>query len=155
MLKLAVIYYAVLNYHHNHFTALFPGPPRWAGARRELLDFMVQRKIHKGRHTDHPAGRHPIRTNQCSPPPSPHFLQAGCPSCHPTNNVKALKAMCCTKSTSLLVTCFFLLQYGVRCRLKKFVIFHVSFLDLLISTHDACRSFTVNTIISASTAVNH
>jgi len=22
----------------------------------------------------------------------PHFLQAGCPSCHPTNSVKALKA---------------------------------------------------------------
>jgi len=31
-----------LNHHHNHFTALFPGPPGWAGARRELLDFMVQ-----------------------------------------------------------------------------------------------------------------
>jgi len=22
----------------------------------------------------------------------PHFVQAGCPSCHPTNSVKALKA---------------------------------------------------------------
>jgi len=28
--------------HHNRFTALFPGPPGWADARRELLDFMVQ-----------------------------------------------------------------------------------------------------------------
>ena len=75
-------------HHHNHFTALFPG---CAGARRELLDFMVQGKIDRGRHTNHPAGRHSIRTNQCPPPPSPHFLQAGCPSCHPTNSVKALK----------------------------------------------------------------
>jgi len=33
-----------------------------------------------------------VRTKQCPSPPSPHFLQAGCPSCHPTNNVKALKA---------------------------------------------------------------
>jgi len=41
--------------------------------------------------TDHPAGCHSIRTNQCSPPPSPIFLQAGCPSCRPTNSVKALK----------------------------------------------------------------
>jgi len=24
----------------NHFTALFPGPPGWASARKELLDFM-------------------------------------------------------------------------------------------------------------------
>jgi len=52
-------------------TALFPGPPGWAGARTELLDFMVQGKINRGKHTDHPAGRHSIRTNQCPPPPSP------------------------------------------------------------------------------------
>jgi len=30
--------------HHNHFTALFPALPGLAGARRELLDFMVQGK---------------------------------------------------------------------------------------------------------------
>ena len=60
----------VAAYHHNHFAALFPGPPGWAGARRELLDFMVQGKINRGRHTDHPAGRHSIRTNQRPPPPS-------------------------------------------------------------------------------------
>jgi len=77
--------------HHNRFTALFPGPPGRAGARRELLDFMVQGKINRGRHTDHLAGHHSIRTNQCPPPPSPIFLQARCPSCYPTNSVKGLK----------------------------------------------------------------
>ena len=41
---------------------------------------------------DQLAGRHSVRINQCPPPPSPHILQAGCPSCHPTNSVKALKA---------------------------------------------------------------
>jgi len=61
----------IVHSYHNRFTALFPGPPRWAGARRELLDFMVQGKINRGRLTDHPAGRHSIRTNQCPPPPSP------------------------------------------------------------------------------------
>jgi len=60
--------------HHNRFTALFPGRTGWAGARRELLDFMVQREINRGRHTDHPAGRHSIRTNQCPPPPSPYIF---------------------------------------------------------------------------------
>jgi len=40
--------------HHNHFTALFPGPPGWAGARREPLVSMMQGKINRGRHTDHP-----------------------------------------------------------------------------------------------------
>jgi len=92
--------------HHNRFTAFFPGPPRWAGARRELMDFMVQGKINRGRHIDHPAGRHSIRTNQCPPlPSSPYFLQAGCHFCRPTNSVKALKATstfglpACMKST--------------------------------------------------------
>ena len=53
---------------HNCFTAFFGDHPGWAGARRELLDFMVQGKINSGRHTDHPAGRHSIWTNHCSPP---------------------------------------------------------------------------------------
>jgi len=75
---------------HTH-TQPFYGPFSGARARRELLDFMVQGKINRGRHTDRPAGRHSIRTNQCPPPLSPHFLQAGYPSCGPTNSVKALK----------------------------------------------------------------
>ena len=52
--------------------ALFSGPPAWVSARREHLEFMVQGRINRGRHTDHTAGRHSIRTNQC-PPPSPIF----------------------------------------------------------------------------------
>jgi len=78
--------------HHNRFTALFPGPTGWSSVRRELLDFVVQGKINRGRHTNHPAGCHSIRANQCPTPPSPRFLQAGCPSCRPTNRVKALKS---------------------------------------------------------------
>jgi len=63
--------------HHNRFTALFPEPPGWAGARGELLDFMVQGEINRGRHTDHPAGRHSIPTNQCPPPPHPPYFFTG------------------------------------------------------------------------------
>jgi len=72
--------------HHNRFTAFFPGPPRWASARRELLDFMVQGEIYRGRHTDHLAGRHSIRTNQCPPPPSPHIFYGldALPAAQPT-----------------------------------------------------------------------
>jgi len=79
------------DHHHNHFMALFPGPPGWTRARRELLDFMVQGKIKRDRHTDHPAGRHSIRTNQCPPSPSPHFFTGRMPFL-PPNSVKALKA---------------------------------------------------------------
>jgi len=48
---------------------------RRAGARREFLDFMVQGKINRGRHTDHLAGHHSIRIKQCPPPPSPTFYR--------------------------------------------------------------------------------
>jgi len=64
-------WYTVHTHTHNHFRALFLGPPGWAGARRELLDFMVHAKINGGRHTDHLSCRHSIQTNQCLPPPSP------------------------------------------------------------------------------------
>jgi len=72
--------------HLNHFMALFLGPPGCVGARRELLDFMVQGKINRGRHTDHPAGRHSIRTNQCPAPPSPKSTT----NTHWQNNESAL-----------------------------------------------------------------
>jgi len=28
---------AFFLHHHHHFTALFPGPPAWAGARSEWV----------------------------------------------------------------------------------------------------------------------
>jgi len=61
---LIYVSYAVSFLHQSPqpFYGLFPGPPGWAGARRELLDFMVQGKINRGRHTDHPAGRHSIQS---------------------------------------------------------------------------------------------
>jgi len=70
------------HHHYNCFTVLFPGPsPGWAGARRELLDFMMI-FIHrcKGRSTEadtphRPSGwapLHPDYTMQSSPPSSPH-----------------------------------------------------------------------------------
>jgi len=77
--------------HYRTTTILWPffrDHPGEPVPEEKLLDFMVQGKIYWGRHTDHPAGRHSIRTNQCPPPPSfAYFLQAGCRSCHPTSSV--------------------------------------------------------------------
>jgi len=76
------IWWCTLLYHwpshtHNHFMALFPGPPGWASAKRELLDFMVQGKINRGGHTDHLPGHNSVRTNQFPPPPSSPLFFAG------------------------------------------------------------------------------
>ena len=63
--------YDTTTHHHNRFIALYPGPPGWAGASRELLDFMVQGKINTGRYIDRRAACHSIHTKQCPHPPSP------------------------------------------------------------------------------------
>ena len=109
--------------HHNHFTALFQGPHGSAGARRELLGFMVQGKINRGRYTDYPAGCHSIQTKQC-PPHHPPFLQAGCPSFHPTNSVKALKVTCCKHNVSI-ISSFLKNKYNFQKITTQFVISHV------------------------------
>jgi len=49
----------------------YPGEPV---PEEKLLDFMAQGNINRGRHTDHPAGRHSIWNNWWPPPLSPHFL---------------------------------------------------------------------------------
>jgi len=58
-----------------------------------LLDFYGAGENNGGRGTDSRGGRHPNWTNGTPTPTTRQgFLQARCPSCRPTNSVKALKA---------------------------------------------------------------
>ena len=59
-------------HHHNRFTALFPGPPRWASGRREFWTLLCKGRLTEA-DTDHPAGRHSIQTNKYPLPSSPLF----------------------------------------------------------------------------------
>jgi len=55
----------MLSVTHNHFTALFPGLSGWASAGRKLSSGLYgAREDIRGRHTNHPAGCHSVRTNQ-------------------------------------------------------------------------------------------
>ena len=61
---------------HTHTTVLRPFFRDHLGEpvpEEKLLDFIVQGKINRGRHIDHPAGCHSIGTNQCPHSPSPIF----------------------------------------------------------------------------------
>ena len=83
---------------HTHTTCLMAlclGLPGWAGTRqvKTSLDFTEARD---SEWQWHPLGHMQVCTslqtdNHASTPPL-SFLQAGCPSCRPTNSVKALKA---------------------------------------------------------------
>ena len=82
---------------HTHtntrLTALCPGPPRWAGTRKEKPIWILLKQetvsgsgIHWAICKSAPRFSHiTIRA------PHHSFLQAWCPSCRPTNSVKALK----------------------------------------------------------------
>jgi len=72
-------HYIMSRNPHTHTTILRPffrDHPSEPVPEKKLLDIMVQGKINRGRHTDHPAGRHSILTSQCPPPPSPNFFDS-------------------------------------------------------------------------------
>jgi len=81
----------------SSFNVLFCGITRVGQYQKKtsvLLDFYGAGEDNGGRGTDSPGGCHPNRTNGAPTPTIPqNFLQAGCPSCRPTNSVKALKAL--------------------------------------------------------------
>jgi len=79
---------------HTRLMALFPGLPGWAGTRRQNWSGFTEAR--DGEWQWHQLGHMQVCTslqthNHASTPPL-SFLQAGCPSCRPTNSVKALKA---------------------------------------------------------------
>ena len=80
---------------HTRLTALCPGLPGWAGTRKVKPTWILLKQ--------ETVSGSEIRWAICKSAPcsrqittsAPHrsvFLQAGCPSCRPTNSVKALKA---------------------------------------------------------------
>jgi len=106
--------------------ALFPGQPGWAGARRELVDFMVQGKINRGRHTDHPAGRHSIWTNQCPPP---WYTILVCLLCkHMTTPQSGLHLQCSCDSVTI-VSAFMMMMHRnvlIQCPYHLTALFNTS-----------------------------
>ena len=84
------------QYTHTHLTALCPGLPRWAGTRKVKtnLDFTEARDSEWQWHQlGHMQVCTSLQAENYARTPPLSFLQAGCPSCRPTNSVKALKAI--------------------------------------------------------------
>ena len=99
-----VQYYAVESlegncYTHNHFTALFPGLPGWADARRKLLvDFMVQGKTTEADTPTIQVGATPSGLISDPPPSSPHFTPDTLPAAF-------LPLYLCLKQARIMLAC--------------------------------------------------
>ena len=87
----------VVSHTHTHtcLTVLFPGLSGWASTRKvKPIWILLKQETVSGSGISW----HICKSAPCSrqiTTPAPHhsvFLQAGCPSCRPTNSVKALKA---------------------------------------------------------------
>ena len=79
---------------HTCLTALFLGLPGWAGTRKVKtnVDFTVARDSEWQWHQlGHMQVCTSLQTDNYASNPPLSFLQAGCPSCRPTNSVEALK----------------------------------------------------------------
>ena len=105
VLVLLFLIFVVSCVTYTRLTALFPGLPRWADTRN-VKPIWIEATDSEWQW--HQLGHMQVCTslqtdNHASTPPL-SFLQAGCPSCHPTNSVKALKATCVVCSNSLAMS---------------------------------------------------
>ena len=79
-----------------HLTALCPGLPGWAGTRKvKPMWIILKQETVSGSGISWAIRKSAPRSRQITTPAPHHsvFLQARCPSCRPTNSVKALKAI--------------------------------------------------------------
>ena len=80
---------------HTRLTVFFPGLPGWASTRKAKPNWiLLKQETVSGSGISWAICKSAHRSRQITTP-APHnsvFLQAGCPSCRPTNSVKALKA---------------------------------------------------------------
>ena len=80
---------------HTRLMALCPGLPGWAGTRKvKPIWILLEQETVSGSGISWAICKSAPRSRQITMPTLHHsgFLQAGCPSCRPTNSVKALKA---------------------------------------------------------------
>jgi len=88
----SVIYTVSHTHTHTSLTALCPGLPG-AGTREvKLIQILLKQKTVSGSGISWAIWKSAPRCRQITTPAPHHsvFLQAGCPSCRPTNSVKAL-----------------------------------------------------------------
>ena len=86
---------AITHTHTHTCNGPFPGLPGWAGTRKvKPIWILLKQETVSGSGISWAVCKSAPRSRQITTPAPHHsvFLQAGCPSCCPTNSIKALKA---------------------------------------------------------------
>ena len=94
-LCLYLIYLLPRDTHaHTRLTALCTGLPGWVGTRKvkPIWILLKQETVSGSGISCHVQVCTSLQTDNHAHTPPLSFLQAGCPSCRPTNSIKALKA---------------------------------------------------------------
>ena len=95
VMVIRIIHTNTHTHTHTHpFNGPFPGLPRWAGTRKvEPIWILLKQETVSGSGISWARCKSAPCSRQITTPASHYsvFLQAGCPSCRPTNSVKALK----------------------------------------------------------------
>jgi len=102
---------------HTRLMALFPGLPGWAGTRKvKPVWILLEQETVSGSGICWAICKSAPRSRQITMPAPHHsvFLEAGCPSCHPTNSVKVLKAvkLCVAYMSTSTFFSLFWLNFG-------------------------------------------
>ena len=110
--------------------ALFSGLPGWASTRKvKPIWILLKQETVSGSGISWATWKSASRSRQITMPVPHHskvFLQAGCPSCRPTNSIKALKANIQTITDVIVKTLAFLalnLQPSLT-NLQQHIIYH-------------------------------
>jgi len=85
-----------MSNHMEHAHTLCPGLPGWAGTRKvKPIWILLEQQTVSGSGISWVICKSAPRSRQITMPAPHHsvYLQAGCPSCRPTNSVKALKVI--------------------------------------------------------------
>jgi len=117
------VYHTHTHTHtHTRLTALFPGLPGSAGTRKvkPIWILLKQETEWQWHQLGHMQVCTSLQTDNHASNPPLSFLQAGCPSCRPTNSVKAKMSVtstnhidCCYCMHFMLSLCFVLYTHYV------------------------------------------
>ena len=138
------------SHTHTSLTALFPGLPGWAGTRKvKPIWILLKQETASGSGISWAICKSAPSSRQVTMP-APHHsrvLQARCPSCRPTNSVKALKALKMTYQSVKIKYDPDILWSAWVVHLRQLLYWLLDVLEVSVDDVDAVRHWISNVLL--------